>query len=324
MLEELKKNWFVLVVALVLLVPAGFYVKDQTQTKVKGKKIKGEQVVFSIADENYFMKDYEEKLNEILGDSALYQIFERELLSSLELDEDRASDAKLRADTTLTYVKQAQGKAGLESLDKELKALGYEGVDELQEYFKNIAKYEVLVTEHFMNNYDKLFKEYVDTKKPRKVSHILVKYEDPANPTEEELEKVKEIDKALADGKKFAEVAAEKTDDTASKENGGYLGVVDADTTFVDSFKEAMLTLKKGETSDWVESEYGVHLIYVEETDFEKLLSDPEFFSEQSAEHSDEVAKALWNQTQKVEIEFVDPDVEKRLKEFLKVDKEAA
>ena len=57
------------------------------------------------------MKDYEEKLNEILGDSALCK-FSKELLSSLELDEDRASDAKLRADTTHIR-KQAQGKPGL-------------------------------------------------------------------------------------------------------------------------------------------------------------------------------------------------------------------
>ncbi len=43
-----------------------------------------------------------------------------------------------------------------------------------------------------------------------------------------------------------------KMSDDGSASDGGYLGYMDSDTSYVDSFKNAAFKLKAGETSNWV------------------------------------------------------------------------
>ncbi|HLV49783.1 MAG TPA: peptidylprolyl isomerase [Erysipelothrix sp.] len=324
MLEQIKKNWFVVVVALILLVASGFYINDQMKSVVRGKRVDGQQVVFSIAGDIFLVEDYQNELNELLGDSAMYQIFERELLNSLEISEDEAVDAKLRAESTINYIKQSQGSKGLEALERDLKALGYEGIDSFVTYNENLTKYQNLVKAHFLNNYDRLFKQYVENDKPRLVKHILVSMEDVENPTEAELKKMETIEEALADGKKFEEIATNYSDDTETAKNGGSIGVVDANSSLVPQFLEAMLSLEASETSGWIDTQYGKHLIYVEETDFEKLLNDTNYFGELTEEYNKEVGQALWDITKNLDIEFHNSDVENKIKNLLGIDKEEA
>lgn len=316
MLEQIKKNWFVAIVAVILIFATGFYAKEQTKNNVKSKTVDGKQVVFSIAGENYFAQDYQEAADKQAGDSALYQIFERELLRNMETSDDIKSDAKLRAQNQLTYTKQTGGQAGVDQLNAQLIALGYEGADSLTEYYENLLKYQEMVTNYFMDNYDRLFKKYVEESKPRQVSHILIKMADPKKPTDDEKEKIKKVDEALAENKNFADVASLYSDDS-SKQQGGSVGVMDKDTNFVKEFKEAALNLKKGEVSKWVTTEYGQHLILVDETDFKKLLNDSEFFQDMTTEHSDEISGIMWKQAEDLGIEFLKDGVEDRLKEIL-------
>lgn len=316
MLEQIKKNWFVAIVAVILIFATIFYAKDQTKNNVKSKTVDGKQVVFSIAGENYFAEDYQAAADKQAGDSALYQIFERELLRNMETSDDIKSDAKLRAQNQLTYTKQSAGQAGVDQLNAQLIALGYEGVDSLGEYYENLLKYQELVTNYFIDNYDRLFKKYVDESKPRLVSHILVKMADPKNPTDAEKEKIKKIDEALDKKTSFGDVAALYSDDS-SKDQGGNVGVVDKDTSFVKEFKEAALKLNKGEMSTWITTDYGQHLILIEETDFKKLLNDTDFFQDMTTKHTDEISGIMWKQAEDLGIEFLKDGVEDRLKEIL-------
>ncbi len=99
--------------------------------------------------------------------------------------------------------------------------------------------------------------------------HILIKTVDDANqPYSEEdyakaLETINEIrDKALA-GDDFAELATEFTEDPGSKETGG-------EYTFgrgrmVAEFEEAAFGLDEGGISEVVETQYGFHVIKLEE-----------------------------------------------------------
>lgn len=322
MLEQLKKNWFVLVVAALLLGATGFYIQDQAKNTVNTKKIKGEQVVFSIAGENYFVKDFQKDMDDVLGDSALYQIFRRELLSNIETSQDIQSDAKFKSESFITYIKQSEGQKGLDQINLELEAMGYAGIDELSKYYENEAKYQELVSNKFMENYDTLFKKEVEETKPRMVSHILVKIEDPKNPTEAELEKIKKVDEALEKGTPFDEIATQYSDDTGSQKQGGNLGVVSSETQFVEPFLDAMLKLEKDEVSGWVETTHGRHIIKVTETDFERLLKDPEYFTSIAEEKADVVNEAIWEQAEKLNFEFANADVENRIKRVLGLIKE--
>ncbi|MDE2422791.1 MAG: peptidylprolyl isomerase [Betaproteobacteria bacterium] len=81
--------------------------------------------------------------------------------------------------------------------------------------------------------------------------HILVKTEAEA----------KQIIAALNKGENFEKLAKEKSIDTGSGANGGKLGWA-APSTFVKGFADAMVKLKKGQTTETpVQTQFGYHVI---------------------------------------------------------------
>lgn len=99
----------------------------------------------------------------------------------------------------------------------------------------------------------KYFDEHKDELVKYDVAHILVDTEEEAN----------EIKKQIAEGKDFAELAKEKSKDESSAVNGGNLGEIRLNVPFVAEFLEAMKTLKSGEMSEPVKTQFGYHIIYV-------------------------------------------------------------
>ena len=155
-----------------------------------------------------------------------------------------------------------------------------------------VAKWK-MQNDYISKHLDELFTPIYKEKKSRTVSHILIKMEDANKPTKKELEKVQKVEDALKKGDSFADVAKKYSDD-GSASDGGYLGYMDSDTSYVDSFKNAAFKLKAGETSDWVKESNdnynGWHLIKVEETDKAKLEKDKKA--------KDSLYKAIANGTQ--------------------------
>jgi peptidyl-prolyl cis-trans isomerase C len=107
---------------------------------------------------------------------------------------------------------------------------------------------------------DFLKKEYEELRalmgdKEFKVSHILVEAEDEGKAIIAELQK----------GKKFADLAKEKSKDPGSKDNGGDLGW-NIPGTFVKPFAEALPAIGKGKfTTAPVQSQFGWHVIFIED-----------------------------------------------------------
>ncbi|MBI4101188.1 peptidylprolyl isomerase [Candidatus Microgenomates bacterium] len=62
-------------------------------------------------------------------------------------------------------------------------------------------------------------------------------------------------------GEDFAALAREFSQDPGSKDQGGDLDFIAADTPFVPEFKEAALKLEPGQVSDVVASQFGFHII---------------------------------------------------------------
>ncbi|MGL5353492.1 MAG: peptidylprolyl isomerase, partial [Clostridium sp.] len=84
------------------------------------------------------------------------------------------------------------------------------------------------------------------------ISHILL--------TDEA--KAKEVRERAANGEDFAALAKEFSEDTGSKENGGSIGYTMYNTTqLVPEFVAGMSTLKEGEISEPVKSQFGFHII---------------------------------------------------------------
>ncbi|NTU43843.1 MAG: hypothetical protein HGA78_12505 [Nitrospirales bacterium] len=101
-----------------------------------------------------------------------------------------------------------------------------------------------------------------------KARHILISQNIPGKTPEEASEKAKakaeEVLQRIKAGEDFAKVASEISDDTATKVNGGDLGIFPKGK-MVKEFEEPAFSLKKGELSGIVKTMYGFHIIKVEE-----------------------------------------------------------
>jgi peptidyl-prolyl cis-trans isomerase C len=101
--------------------------------------------------------------------------------------------------------------------------------------------------------YDDAIKQ-IGEEKEVKARHILVETEDNA----------KAILASLKAGSNFDAIAKEKSKDPGSKENGGDLGYFAKDQ-MVPEFAEAAFKLDKGQISDPVKTQFGWHIIKVED-----------------------------------------------------------
>jgi peptidyl-prolyl cis-trans isomerase SurA len=92
--------------------------------------------------------------------------------------------------------------------------------------------------------------------------HILASFRDTSNiiDSTKALRKIKEVQQKLKDGADFSELAKQYSDDTGSKSNGGDLGFL-ARGAMIRQFDEAAFKLKKGETSDIIQTQFGYHLL---------------------------------------------------------------
>jgi len=150
-------------------------------------------------------------------------------------------------------------------LEKEAASSNIENSKEFQEKLSNIKKQ--LVQQEIIDHYlktavnDKMieeeYKKIIETLKGKeeiKVSHILVETEETA----------KEVKKQLNKGSKFADIAQKYSTDQSSKASGGTLGYV-MQGQLVPDFEKKAFSMKTGEISDPVKTQFGWHIIKLED-----------------------------------------------------------
>ncbi len=99
------------------------------------------------------------------------------------------------------------------------------------------------------------------TPEERKARHILINFGADKSVAKKKIEALAEQLKGGAD---FSELAKKNSDDPGSKEAGGDLGWVRTGQ-MVEKFEKKLFSLKQGETSDPVETEFGWHIIKLDE-----------------------------------------------------------
>lgn len=143
------------------------------------------------------------------------------------------------------------------------------GLDKTASYRKNmeLARETVLIRELFVNFQSKnpitdadIQKEYdrfvaANQGQEYRASHILVDSEERAHAIVAEVKA----------GKKFEDIAKAESKDPGSGARGGDLGWA-APAKYVPEFSQAMVTLKKGELSQPVKSDFGWHVIQLADT----------------------------------------------------------
>jgi peptidyl-prolyl cis-trans isomerase D len=99
-----------------------------------------------------------------------------------------------------------------------------------------------------------------------KVRHILIKVDPKADAKTDAAakEKAEGILKQIKAGGDFAALAKANSDDPGSKVAGGELGMIQRGVT-VPPFEQAAFSLQPGQTSDLVKTQFGYHIIQVEE-----------------------------------------------------------
>lgn len=183
-----------------------------------------------------------------------------------------------------------------------------------EESFKENIKYNMLVTKATEANTktdDKTLKEYYKTWKPDiTVSHILVGDEKTA----------KEVEAKLKDGAKFSDLAKQYSTDTATKENGGKLDAFGPGKMDPAFEKAAYAMKKKGDISAPVKSQYGYHIIQMDEpaskTTFEKDKAKVKEAYLASQVNQENMQKALKKVYKDAGIKVEDKDLKDAFKDY--------
>lgn len=144
--------------------------------------------------------------------------------------------------------------------------------DKMADVKKQLIQQELLDSYIKKNLTDKMINtEYATVsaalkgKEEVKVSHILVKEE----------AKAKEAKKKLNKGAKFADIATEYSTDQSTKGNGGTLGYI-MEGQLVPEFEKKAFSMKSGEISDPVKTDFGWHIIKLEDKRKVKVPSKEE------------------------------------------------
>lgn len=177
------------------------------------------------------------------------------------LEDLKISDTciKSQVEKTLTIQKYT------ENFDKNLKISDEEMKKYYEEHKADYYKDEVKASHILISTVDDNGKELSETKK------------------KEAKKKAEEVLKKAKSGEEFSELAKEYSDDPGSAANGGDLGYF-TKGQMVQPFEEAAFSLKSGEISGLVESEYGYHIIKVYDKIDKQLTFD---------EVKDEIKKTL-------------------------------
>ena len=252
MAEILKKNWFVVLIAVLLCSFAIYYVWDTTKDFVKGKSVDGKDVIASIDNYDLTADDLYGEI-ERFSVSQLYYRFRNAVIEQTvteETDEMKENADKLKENLEA----QAQSSSSYsadELISNMLESVGLES-DELDRFCMLAQKESVMQRNYVEKNYDTLMK---DVKNAHIISLIEISVSDADALSDDESETKEKIDAALKKGTAFADVAADYTQSTQTDENGLY-GYVDSETeassTLTDDMLKAALALKEGETSSWI------------------------------------------------------------------------
>lgn len=129
----------------------------------------------------------------------------------------------------------------------------------------------------------------------RKAQHILITIDGKTKEADAK-KKIEEIEKRARAGEDFAALAKEFSQDPGSVSTGGDLGY-SSKGQFVPEFEKALFSLKQGEISAPVKTEYGYHLIKLNDIQKPEALNFETLRPQLLAEARESAADELFNDT---------------------------
>jgi foldase protein PrsA len=249
-----RRKWQIgCAVALVVLLTIGWvYGRGSTVATINGKAISKQEFYKALEEQNG---------SQILGELILKSLVEQQArregvnVSSEELDEEVASvQQRFQSEYEFQLALMQYG-------------MTFEQFKEETRYsllLEKLRTNDIIVTDKEVQDYYEANKESYVIPVQYKISHIMVSKEDVA----------KNIVAQLEDGKDFAILANENTEDAQGKDNGGDLGYFE-ENTLPEVFKDEVLKLKAGQTTEVIKSQYGYHIVRLtEKLDAKQLAFD--------------------------------------------------
>ncbi|WP_079476935.1 peptidylprolyl isomerase [Marinococcus halophilus] len=217
----------------------------------------GDGAIVEVNGESISEQDLMEDLKDNYGEGALNNLIQQKILN------DKAEELDISDKQVTKEFKSMKEQYGIDDNDQFLQTIQenmgvqVESVKAFKEQYvkpqivvDELGSQDVEVTEKEMKNY---YEENKDDLVQVEASHILVDSEEKAN----------EIIKKLEEGADFAELAKEKSIDTASGESGGELGYF-GKGEMTEAFEEAAFNMETDSISEEpVETEHGFHVINV-------------------------------------------------------------
>jgi peptidyl-prolyl cis-trans isomerase D len=146
--------------------------------------------------------------------------------------------------------------------------------------------------------YDKNKARYVEGEK-RHAHHILIAVSNPQDPKADAdaLAKAKDVEAQLKAGKDFAELARKYSADPGSAKQGGDLGWAEK-SAYVAQFADALFAMQAGQISDPVKTQFGYHIIRLDEVRPQHAQTLTEARPQIEAEYRREQASSLFGDRQ--------------------------
>jgi hypothetical protein len=173
---------------------------------------------------------------------------DQEITSSMETSIDSKIDSFIN---TVKSNASSKGVSYNTALSDELESKGVESLGELRELYELEVQKSEYETTFYEDNMDNLTWEYIQTRAPYHIRHILVKTDDESGTSvydklisKDESTKLSSIVTRIASGENFGEIAYDASEDNSGDNSSaklyGSLGIMDLDNNFVSEFDDTI------------------------------------------------------------------------------------
>lgn len=242
---EIRKKSFVWILIVILLAAIGFGVVN-FKSKVIAQ-INGESITEKELTDYMIQQGGQQALDSLITEKIIELESKKQ---NIQVSEDDIE--KVLAKTKESFGSEEEFLQALETNSLTLDTLKKNITMNLK--VKGLMEAQNPITEDQITQYFEKNKESFATKEQVKASHILVGTEELA----------KEVKAKLVAGENFSDLATQYSTDEGSKTQGGELGFFGRGV-MAKEFEDVAFSLGVGQVSDPVKTEFGYHIIKVEE-----------------------------------------------------------
>lgn len=332
MSDLIKDNWFVILIAVIIIAFVGYFIFDSNKDNVSAKTSEGKDVLATLADTDITADALYDDYTPFDGD-LLYNMYRNAVVKqSVKTTKEMEEEAKKLENTIRSRVSSQNSDVYRDAIEAELASYGFDSYDKLYDYCLMTVEQKALNKDYVDAHFDTL-KDSMKDAKSRIVSLIQLEVADPSNLTEAETKKRDNIDNAIETGT-FADAATAFSDEAETAAKEGLFGYLDSSSNTSSTGLDAnliakALELNEGETSDWIEVQNqstgitSLYKVHVDTTDLDTIhqskdsaVQDSFLYAVLNATPGLEVT-VLENAAKDLDIHFEDKAVQTKLDNYM-------